>query len=161
MALIKQSEWAHRQGFSKQYANTLIKTGQIPLVDGLVDEEQANAILASIRNPNQPIRRSQFTENKIQYGDDLPTLLLKTRIKNEIERGKLLEAKVKSEIGELVSAEAVKNAMFAKGRIIRDGIMNIPDRVSSLLATINDASKIHEILSNEIREVLTELSRDD
>ncbi|GHT95553.1 hypothetical protein FACS1894122_13150 [Alphaproteobacteria bacterium] len=81
--------------------------------------------------------------------------------KNEIERGKLLEAKVKSEIGELVSAEAVKNAMFAKGRIIRDGMMNIPDRVSSLLATINDASKIHEILSNEIREVLTELSRDD
>jgi hypothetical protein len=161
MALIKQSEWARRQEFSRQYANTLIKTGQIPLVDGLVDEEQANAILASIRNPNQPIRRNQFMENKIQHGDDLPTLLLKTRIKNEIERGKLLEAKVKSEIGELVSAEAVKNAMFAKGRIIRDGMMNIPDRVSSLIATISDASQIHEILSNEIREVLTELSRDD
>jgi hypothetical protein len=40
-------------------------------------------------------------------------------------------------------------------------MMNIPDRISSLLANENDAAKIHEILSKEIREVLTELSRDD
>jgi hypothetical protein len=160
MSLISQSEWAKRQGFSKQYANTLIKSGQIPLSNGLVDEERANAILASIRNPNQPIRRKQSSEKRINPENDLPTLLLKTRIKNEVERGKLLEAKVKSEIGQLVSAEAVRNAMFAKGRIIRDGILNVPGRVSSLLATINDASKIHEILMKELREVLTELSRD-
>jgi hypothetical protein len=88
-------------------------------------------------------------------------LLVKTKLKNEIERGKILEAKAKTELGQLVSAEAVRNAMFAKGRIIRDGIMNIPDRVSALIATINDAAQIHEILSKEIREVLTELSRDD
>jgi hypothetical protein len=161
MALITQSEWARRQGFSKQYANALIKTGQIPLVNGLVDEDQANAILVSIRNPNQPIRRSKSMESKIQHGDDLATLLLKTRIKNEVERGKLLEAKVKAEVGQLVSAEAVKNAMFAKGRIVRDGILNAPDRISSLLATINDAAKIHEILTKELRSVLEELSRDD
>jgi hypothetical protein len=88
-------------------------------------------------------------------------LLVKTKLKNEIERGKLLEAKVKSEMGELVSAEKVRQAMFAKGRIIRDGILNVPDRVSSLIATINDASQIHEILMKELREVLEKLSRDD
>lgn len=32
-------------------------------------------------------------------------MLLKTRIKNEMERGKLLEAKAKAEIGELVAVE--------------------------------------------------------
>ena len=64
-------------------------------------------------------------------------------------------------MGELVSAEKVRQAMFAKGRIIRDGILNVPDRVSSLIATINDASQIHEILMKELREVLEELSRDD
>jgi hypothetical protein len=88
-------------------------------------------------------------------------LLVKTKLKNEIERGKLLEAKVKSETGELISAEKVRQAMFAKGRIIRDGMMNIPDRISSLLANENDAAKIHEILMKELREVLEELSRDD
>jgi hypothetical protein len=160
MSLISQAEWARQQGFSKQYVNTLIKTGQIPLNNGLIDEELANAILAGIRNPNQPIRRTQFSETKINRGDDLPTLLLKTRIKNEIERGKILEARAKAEIRELVSAEKVRQAMFAKGRIVRDGILNVPDRISALLATINDAAKIHEILTKELREVLEELSRD-
>jgi hypothetical protein len=65
MSLISQAEWAKRQGFSKQYANTLIKNGQIPLINGFINEEQANAILASIRNPNQPIRRKQSVETKI------------------------------------------------------------------------------------------------
>ncbi len=32
-------------------------------------------------------------------------MLLKTRTKNEVERGKLLEAKAKAEIGELISIE--------------------------------------------------------
>jgi hypothetical protein len=159
MSLISQSEWAKRQGFSKQYANTLIRSGQIPLSNGLVDEERANAILASIRNPNQPIRRKQSAERRINPENDLPTLLLKTRIKNEVERGKLLEAKVKSEIGQLVSLEDVKKVAFARGRIIRDSMLNIPDRISFLLATENDASKIHEILTKEIREALEELSR--
>lgn len=160
MPLITQKEWSRRQGFSKQYANTLVRDKIIPLTNGLIDEEKANAILASIRNPNQPLRRTQLTGSPQQRDDDLPTLLLKTRIKNEIERGKILETRAKSEIGQLVSIESVKNAMFAKGRIIRDGILNIPDRVSALLATINDASQIHEILTKELRDVLEEISRD-
>lgn len=160
MPLITQKEWARRQGFSKQYANKLVKDKIIPLTNGLIDEEKANSILASIRNPNQPLRRTQLTGNSQQRDDDLSTLLLKTRIKNEIERGKILESRAKSEIGQLVSIDSVKNAMFAKGRIIRDGILNVPDRVSALLATINDASKIHEILTKELRDVLEELSRD-
>ncbi|GHU14646.1 hypothetical protein FACS189449_11610 [Alphaproteobacteria bacterium] len=159
MALIKQSEWSRRQGFSRQYVNKLITEGKIKLVDGMIDEGTANSILTRQRDPNQPIRRNG--NGTYEERNDMHDLLVKTKLKNEIERGKLLEAKVKSEIGELVSAEAVKNAMFAKGRIIRDGMMNIPDRVSSLIATISDASQIHEILSKEIREVLTELSRDD
>ncbi|MDR1235942.1 MAG: hypothetical protein LBJ96_02955 [Holosporaceae bacterium] len=159
MTLISQVEWARRQGFSKQYVNKLIAQGKIKLTDGMIDEKSANAVLQNQRDPNLPIRRNGSSSYESQ--NDMHDLLVKTKLKNEIERGKLLEAKVKSETGELISAEKVRQAMFAKGRIIRDGIMNIPDRISSLLANENDASKIHEILSKEIREVLTELSRDD
>jgi hypothetical protein len=158
MALIKKSEWAQRQGFSKAYISKLIKEGKITPSNGLIDEEQANHTLSCLREPGQPLRRKNNPQ--ICDDDDLPTQFLKTKLKNEVERGKLLEAKVKSEVGQLISAEKVRNAMFAKGRIIRDGMMNIPDRVSALLATINDAAQIHEILSKEIRDVLEELSRD-
>lgn len=158
MALITQKEWSKRNGFSPPYVSKLIKKGKIPTVNGLIDEERANDIMLCIVDPNQPAQRKYGTENL--KNDDLHTQFLKIKIKNETEKGKILEAKAKSEIGELISAEEVRNAMFVKGRIVRDGILNVPDRISALLATINDASQIHEILTKELRAVLEELSRD-
>jgi phage terminase Nu1 subunit (DNA packaging protein) len=160
MTLISQSEWARRNGFSRQYVNNLINNGKIELKNGKIDEDDANEALKIQKNPNLPTRRN-LGESYAEDAKEVHIMYAKARLKNEVERGKILEARAKTEIGQLVSAEAVKNAMFAKGRIIRDGMMNIPDRVSALLATINDASQIHEILSKEIREVLEELSRDD
>jgi hypothetical protein len=153
MSLISQSEWARRQGFSKQHANNLVREGKIKLVNGMIDEDGANAVLTKTHDPALPLRRSGGQR------EDMHDLLVKTKLKNEIERGKILEAKAKAEIGRLVSLEDVKKVAFARGRIIRDGMMNIPDRVSSLLANENNAAKIHEILSREIRTVLEELSR--
>ena len=155
MELIKQSQWAKRHGFSRQYAGQLVQSGVIQLTGGLVDAQQADAAIAALRDPNQPQRRKNTSDVT-----ELSTLLLKTRIKNEMERGKLLEARAKAEIGELVSVEDVKVAAFNKARIIRDSLMNIPDRVASLLASIDDAHKIHEVLLQEIRIALEELSRD-
>jgi hypothetical protein len=157
MSLITQTEWARRQGFSKQYVGKLISQRKIKLVNGMVDEKSANAVLQNQRDPNLPIRRNG--NNSYESQSDMHDLLVKTKLKNEIERGKILEARAKAEIGQLVSLEDVKKVAFARGRIIRDSMLNIPDRISSLLATENDASKIHEILTKEIREALEELSR--
>jgi hypothetical protein len=157
MSLISQAEWARRQGFSKQYVGKLISQRKIKLVHGMIDERTANAVLENQRDPNLPIRRNGASSYENQ--SDMHDLLIKTKLKNEIERGKILEARAKAEIGQLVSLEDVKKVAFARGRIIRDSMLNIPDRISSLLATENDASKIHEILTKEIREALEELSR--
>ncbi|MDR0363507.1 MAG: hypothetical protein LBH92_00555 [Bacteroidales bacterium] len=138
----------------------MINEGRIETQDGKIDEDHANKMLEMQRDPSFPARR-KFGELSTKDAKEVHAMYAKARLKNEIERGKLLEAKVKNEIGQLISVEAVKNAMFAKGRIIRDGILNVPDRVSALLATIDDASKIHAILMKELRDVLTELSRDD
>ena len=107
MELINQSQWAKRHGFSRQYAGQLVQSGVIQLTGGLVDVEQADAAIAALRDPSQPQRRKNTSDVT-----ELSTLLLKTRIKNEMERGKLLEARAKAEIGELVSVEDVKVAAF-------------------------------------------------
>ena len=78
-----------------------------------------------------------------------------------MKRGKSLEARAKVEIGELVNVNEVKQAAFNKARIVQDNLLNVPDRVANLLASVDDASKIHELLSQEIRNSLKELSRDD
>ncbi|GFR06977.1 parB domain-containing protein [Trichonephila clavata] len=116
--------------------------------------EQANEAVAAIRDPSQPLRRKSGERGNTS---ELSTMLLKTRIKNEMERGKLLEAKAKAEIGELISVEEVKTEAFNVARVVRNNLLNIPDRVSALLASINDTEKIHETLTEEIRTALEEL----
>ncbi len=85
-------------------------------------------------------------------------MLLKTRIKNEMERGKLLEAKARAEIGELVAVEEVKRDAFNVARVVRNNLLNIPNRVSALLASLSDTEKIHMALTEEITNSLEELS---
>ncbi|APR98656.1 hypothetical protein [Wolbachia endosymbiont of Folsomia candida] len=161
MTLITQTEFAKEIGVSKQYVCYLVKQGIVELKNGLVDPEQANEALMTIRDPSQPLRRKngENCENgkSRKNTNELSTMLLKTRIKNEIERGKLLEAKAKAEIGELVSIEEVKREAFNTARVVRNNLLNIPDRVSALLASMNEAEKIHEKLTKEIRTALEEL----
>ncbi|BET29112.1 hypothetical protein wCauATS_13140 [Wolbachia pipientis] len=154
MKLITQTEWAREQGFSKQYVCYLVKKGIVELENGLINREQANEAVAAIRDPSQPLRRKNYSEN----GEKLSTMLLKTRIKNEMERGKLLEAKAKAEIGELVAVEEVKNEAFNVARVVRNNLLNIPNRVSALLALLSDTEKIHMALTEEITNSLEELS---
>lgn len=161
MSLISRSEWARRQGFSRQYVNKLISERKIKLINGMISENQANAVLDIQRNPSLPQYRAGKSSYERTENVNVNELFARARLKNEIERGKLLESKVKEEIGRLIDVEEVRKTAFAMERIIRDGILNVPDRVSALIATITDASQIHEILTNELRQVLEELSRDD
>ncbi|WP_353287809.1 hypothetical protein [Wolbachia endosymbiont (group B) of Gerris lacustris] len=153
MEKITQTEWAREIGVSKQYVCYLVKKGIVELEDGLVNREQANEAVAAIRDPSQPLRRKnpESTSN-------LSTMLLETRIKNEMERGKLLEAKAKAEIGELVAVEEVKRDAFNVARVVRNNLLNIPNRVSALLASLSDTEKIHKTLTEEITNSLEELS---
>ncbi len=129
----------------------MVKKGIVELKDGLIDREQANEAVAAIRDPSQPLRRKES-------GEKLSTMLLKTRIKNEMERGKLLEARVKAEVGKFVSIEEVKNEAFNEARVVRNNLLNIPNRVSALLASLSDTEKIHMALTEEITNSLEELS---
>ena len=151
---ITQTEWAREIGVSKQYVCYLVKKGIVELEDGLIDREQANRAIEAIRDPSQPLRRKNYSES----GEKLSTMLLKTRIKNEMERGKLLEAKARAEIGELVAVEEVKRDAFNVARVVRNNLLNIPNRVSALLASLSDTEKIHMALTEEITNSLEELS---
>ncbi|MDR1236446.1 MAG: hypothetical protein LBJ96_05590 [Holosporaceae bacterium] len=136
MALIRKSEYARRQGFSKSYVSKLIKQSKISVCDGMIDEDKANA-----RN-------------------DLKKQLLEAKLNTEIYKGQILEAQANKIASQYISAEVVKKAVQAKNRIVRDTLLQIPDRVSSVIASLKDASEIHALLMTEIRNTLFELSND-
>ncbi len=176
---ISQSEYARRRGVSRQYVSRLVKEGVIRLRNGKVDPAQADAALAARRDPARPMRRktagpkaqgaprtsTQDVPVSVDAatlsgsaGGDLPKMLLKTRIKSELEKGKLLEIKARVEAGKYVDADEVKVAAFNKARVVRDGLLNIPDRLAALLAAESDEHKVHELLASEIRAALEELT---
>ncbi|MFP3015505.1 MAG: hypothetical protein ACEY3B_04295, partial [Wolbachia sp.] len=66
--------------------------------------------------------------------------------------------KAKAEIGELVAVDEVKNEAFNVARVVRNNLLNIPNRVSALLASLSDTEKIHKTLTEEITSSLQELS---
>ena len=64
------------------------------------------------------------------------------------------EMELKKELGQLVEAAEVHASAFKIGRQIRDGMLNIPDRMAAILAAESDPKKLHALLVTEIRQVL-------
>lgn len=153
MTYITKSEFARRHGFSKQYVTELIRKG-------IIDEEKSGLLNSEKSDQDLFIRRS-INQNTHKHGSDanrLQELFFQARLQNEIEKGKILKLERAEKEQSLISADKVQETLFRKGRVIRDAFLNLPDRVSSIIATMQDAREIHILLTKEIRTILEELS---
>jgi len=68
------------------------------------------------------------------------------------------EIEVRKLEGALLERHEVERTWFEKARLIRDGLLNIPDRVSPLLASISDPHKVHQLLDSELRKALNDIA---
>lgn len=87
-----------------------------------------------------------------------PMSYSESRTVREAYEARLVKLEYETKIGNLISAEEVKHKYYQILRTTRDAILNIPDRISSLIAAENDTSKVHLILTQELRLALEELS---
>jgi len=88
----------------------------------------------------------------------MPTLL-EARTVHEITKSQLAKLKLDLEKGVLVNAEDERKSGFALGRTIRDSIMAIPLRVSSILAAETDEFVVRELLTEELTRALKDLAQ--
>jgi len=77
-----------------------------------------------------------------------------SRAKKEQYQAELSRLEYEQKAGTLVDAEAVKKEAFKVARMIRDGMLNIPDRVAAELTGQTDNFVIHRRLTEEIRKAL-------
>ena len=162
---MNSAEFADSQGFSRPYVTKLVQQGVIVRdAKGQINEDAAAAALAARREPAKGFRRRRVPKNAdiaaigaIGGQETLSTMLLKSRIKTEVERGKMAELDRRRREGELVERSEVEEAAFSNARRVRDALMNIPGRVASLYAAETDPHKIHQNLEDEIRTVLIDL----
>ncbi|RCX20892.1 phage terminase Nu1 subunit (DNA packaging protein) [Anaerobacterium chartisolvens] len=78
------------------------------------------------------------------------------RIKRQM--AELTLAKMKAE---LLDAYIVERVMSEMNVGIRNKILSIPQKLAPKLTNIGESSEIYDVLNNELREVLTELSEYD
>lgn len=71
-----------------------------------------------------------------------------------LERAAALELGNRRKRGELLDADTVLREQFEAARVLRDAILNIPDRLSAELASENSPQRVHAQLSKELRRAL-------
>lgn len=127
---------------STQRINQLVKEGTLPApIDGRYLPRDAMA--AYVRHLKQrEAGRSQAGE-----------ATTKMQLENQMRRIKLQRI-----AGELVPVDQVQKDWFACGRRVRDGLLNLPSRLSGVFAAESNQEKIFAFFTKEIHVVLTELS---
>ena len=83
--------------------------------------------------------------------------LNQARTISEIFNAKIKEVAYKKEIGELIPIKQVKKEAFEAARIVRDSLLTLPGRISSILVEKNK-NEIKDILHKEIVQILENLS---
>lgn len=72
-------------------------------------------------------------------------------------KARIAKIEYEEKLGKLVNASDVKAEAFKIGRVVRDSMLNIPDRVSAEFAGITNAYEINMRLTEEINKALEAL----
>jgi len=79
------------------------------------------------------------------------------RALREEANAKLADIKQKQAAGELVEVAKIRDIAFKAGRVVRDQVLTIPDRVSADLAAETNQYKVYLLLTNELKNALASL----
>lgn len=156
MALMSQAEFARQQGFTRGYVTKLIKKGIIRLSNGKVDSVQAQQAMKANADPVSLIRSDQTTE--LAPAQPGAVDFVTARTMREAFRAKMAKLEYEEKSGTLTDAAKVKQDAFKAGRIIRDELLAIPDRLADVLAAEDDPATVRRIICDELELVLRRLS---
>ena len=156
------SEYAARRGVSPSRITRLKDKGRL---DGAIRQvgkkwqinpDAADKLLASSIDPGQPARKLHDPEPKTPEVEEMS--YARARLLEMMARASLKQLEVDEKKGLLVNAEEVRKAAFDCARLTRNKIEAIPEQLGAILAAESDPMRVQEILTQYIKEALTELS---
>jgi hypothetical protein len=127
---------------STQRINQLVKEGVLP-------REIEGRYLPHTAVPAYIKYLHRHDESRSQAGESM----IKIQLENKIRMIKLQRL-----AAELVPVEQVQRDWFEMARRVRDGLLNLPIRLSGVFAAETSQGKIFESFTKEVHDVLTELS---
>ena len=156
MAVLSQRAYAKHRGVALSAVQKAISTGRIStMADGRIDPGVADAEWAANTKARPPVVRRQADDDQDASG---AAQYSKARAVREHCQARLAKIEYEERVGSLVSKDEVQVAAFNTHRVIRDAMLNIPDRIAAMLAAETDEAKCYEILATEIRKALNEFA---
>ena len=173
MAVVSLRGYARHRGVSLKAVQKAIEAGRIQTTaEGKIDVEQADADWERNTAPRAG-KTAQF--QKPPAGRRTTSVVVapqarldpaagggldyaRARAVHENYRARLSKLDYEAKLGKLISRDEVEVAAFNRFRTLRDGMLNIPDRLAAVLAAETDPVKVHEVLNTEIRKALLDFS---
>ncbi|NHN79614.1 terminase small subunit [Azotobacter chroococcum] len=179
MIELSKSEFAAHKGWSKPYVSKLAKQGRLVMTaDGKVDVAATEALLQRTADPSKAAVAERHQRERVERGvtahlapaappldpppdrpEDEGIDFQKARARREHYLARLAENEARKSDGELVEREAVENAAFATGRLLRDLLLGLPKQIGAELAAISDPWELERRLTAGLRRVLEDANR--
>lgn len=164
--LITQSEYARRRGCTEAAVRRAVKDKRITLIDGRIDPVAADAQWARNTRVRAGSRAADDANLRVPRGDasdggdDEPDVEDYYTVKARRERAEadLAELKLAEQRGELVRVADVRAAWAKRASALRESILQVPSRLSPVLAAKADQAECHDILQTELHAVLSQLT---
>jgi len=167
--------YAKHRGVSLKAVQKALASGRIAKRDdGLIDAAEADVNWARNTSPRPQASQKPAVaspHHNVQHHAEMPTreasdpIRLETgleysraRAVRESYLARLTKLDFEERTGKLVSRDEIEVAAFNKFRQFRDRMLNIPDRLAAEAAAESDASRVHELMTLEIRKALLEFS---
>ena len=161
---LKIPAYAKVRGLSPEYIRRLIAKGVIPEKccrefgkRWRINPECADKALDE--NLSQINRKKSKQAKVIKIAGFEKLTFSQARARKERYLSALRKLEFEEKTGQLISKAEVEQAAFNTARTVRDALLNIPDRISAILAAEADEFKVSEILTDEIRQALEILSK--
>ena len=170
---ITQTELAKIVGVTKGAINQLAKKGLFDkcFTGKLLNKDCALTQYYTYKSKNSKIKKiiKKETDTEVKKSpvfkkdnitelavilNDIDDPLQRMQVTKEYWQSKLNEQKYLENEGELISVESVQKQAFEAGKRTKEAITVIPERVSAILASIDDPNEIKNILRKEIDIVL-------
>lgn len=170
--LIGLRAYSRHRGCSLRAVQKAIASKRISTIDGKIDPAVADIQWDQNTDPAQRARggggapgRGSREAPADSTGQSLPSpgsnvAYLDSRARREDFEARSAELDYLERAGLLVSTTEVRETMFKRYRTLRDKLLNIPDRIASVIAVERDPVLVHQALTAELKRVLQDLVDD-
>ena len=167
---ISANAYAKHRGVSLQAVLRAIREGRLPTAavqreSGRWDIDPEVADQEWAANTDSGQGAPAHAKNRVDTPDDdepeveagQPISYAEARAQHERFKARLAQLELEEREAKLVQVEAVQRESFRMARLVRDAMLNIPDRVAGELAAEQNQFKVHQRLVKEIRRALEDL----